>query len=75
MPSTVIRLISYDEVAQRLSVTFVTGRRYVYASVPKHIYEAFVRAPSLGTFFNTEIRGFYEYREIMRHDPLRKRSA
>lgn len=75
MPSTVIRLISYDEVSQRLSVTFVTGRRYLYERVPKHIYEAFVRAPSLGTFFNSEIRDFYEYREITRYDPLRKRSA
>jgi hypothetical protein len=75
MSSSAIRLISYDEAAQRLSVTFVTKRRYVYACVPKHIYDAFVRAPSWGIFFNSEIRGFYEYREITRHDPLRKRSA
>jgi len=75
MPSTAIRFISYDEASQRLSVTFVTGRRYLYARVPRHIYEAFVQAPSRGTFFNSEIRGFYEYREIMCHDPLRKRSA
>ena len=75
MPSTAIRLISYDEASQRLSVTFVTGRRYLYERVPQYIYDAFVRAPSHGTFFNAEIRGFYEYREITRHDPLRKRSA
>ncbi len=75
MPSTAIRLIAYDEASQRLSVTFVTGRRYLYERVPKHIYEAFVLATSRGTFFNAEIRGFYEYREITRYDPLRKRSA
>ena len=75
MPSTAIRLISHDEATQRLSVTFVSGRRYLYERVPPHIYEAFVRASSLGTFFNSEIRDFYEYREITRYDPLRKRSA
>jgi hypothetical protein len=75
MPSTVIRLISYDEVSQRLTVTFVTGRRYIYERVPKHIHDAFVRAPSRGAFFNAEIRGFYDYREITRHDHFRKRSA
>jgi hypothetical protein len=75
MPSTAIRFIFYDEAKQRLSVTFVTGRRYLYDRVPKHIYEAFIFAPSRGTFFDLEIRGFYEYREITRHDPLRKRSA
>ena len=75
MPSNALRLIAYDEVSQRLSVTFVTGRRYIYERVPKHIYEAFVISDSRGTFFNGEIRGFYEYREITRYDPLRKRSA
>ncbi len=75
MPSTAIRLIAYDEASQRLSVTFVTGRRYLYERVPKHIYEAFVMAESRGTFFNAEIRGFYEYHEITRYDALRKRSA
>ncbi len=75
MSSRAIRLISYDEATQRLSVTFVTGRRYLYERVPPHIYAAFVHAPSRGQFFNIEIRGFYDNREITRHDPLRKRSA
>ena len=75
MPSTAIQLISYDEATQRLTVIFVSGRRYLYESVPRHLYEAFVRAPSRGAFFNCEISGFYEYREIPRHDPARKRSA
>jgi hypothetical protein len=75
MPSTAIRFISYDEVTQRLSVIFVTGRRYLYERVPRHIYDAFVQAPSRGTFFNTEIRGFYDYREITRQEPYTKRSA
>jgi hypothetical protein len=75
MTSTAIRLISYDEATQRLSVTFITGRRYLYERVPRHIHDAFLRAPSRGIFFNAEIRGFYDFREITRQDVLRKRSA
>ena len=75
MPSTAIRLISHDEATQRLSVTFVSGRRYLYERVPRDIYDAFLRAPSRGAFFNAEIRGIYDYCEITRPDHLRKRSA
>jgi hypothetical protein len=75
MPTNAIRLIAYDGASQRLSVTFITGRRYLYERVPKHIHDAFLRASSRGTFFDAEIRDFYEYRELTRYDPLRKRSA
>jgi hypothetical protein len=73
--STAIRFISYDEGSQRLSVTFVTGRLYLYERVPREVYDAFLRAPSRGSFFNSEIRDRYEYRAITSHDSYRKRSA
>lgn len=75
MPSTAIRFISYDEDAERLSVTFVTGRLYLYERVPREVYEKFLSAPSRGSFFNSEIRDRYEYRAITSHDSYRKRSA
>jgi len=75
MPSTAIRFISYDEDAERLSVTFITGRRYVYEQVPKDVFEAFLSASSRGGFFNSEIRDRYDYREITSPDSYRKRSA
>lgn len=75
MPSTVIRFISYDEDTERLSVTFVTGRRYIYEHVPKDVFENFLSAPSRGTFFNTEIRDRFDFREVTAHDAERKRSA
>jgi hypothetical protein len=75
MPSTAIRFISYDEDTERLSVTFVTGRRYLYEGVPVDVYEDFLRAPSRGGFFNAEIRDRYDYEEIVPSDPYRKRSA
>ena len=35
MPSTVIRNYLYDAANGELWITFVTGRRYVYAAVPQ----------------------------------------
>jgi hypothetical protein len=66
MPSTAIRFISYDEGASRLSVTFITGRRYLYENVPEAVYQAFITAPSRGQFFNSEIRDRYPYQEAKR---------
>jgi hypothetical protein len=66
MPSTAIRSLFYDSAKCELWVTFVTGRRYVYADVPSEVFEAFKTAESRGTFFNHEIRDRYPYREIRR---------
>lgn len=66
MPSTVIRNYLYDATKRELWITFVTGRKYVYAAVPQDVFEAFKAAFSRGTFFNREIRDNYEYREIPR---------
>ena len=59
MPSTVIRSFDYDAAAQRLVVTFQTGRRYAYFGVPKDAVDAFERASSLGEYFNAAIRDHY----------------
>ncbi len=66
MPSTAIRRFSYDAANAELTVTFVTGRRYVYAHVPPEIFAAFGEAPSKGAFFNAEIRDAFAYRELGR---------
>jgi hypothetical protein len=64
MPSTAIRSHSYDSEVGELTITFVTGRRYVYDDVPQDVYDRFKAAFSRGTFFNREIRDRYAYREI-----------
>ena len=68
MPSTAIRSLFYDPAKSELWVTFVTGRRYVYADVPQDAYDAFKAAFSRGTFFNHHIRDHYRYREITPED-------
>jgi hypothetical protein len=64
MPSTVIRRFDYSPDARRLTVEFVTGRRYVYSEVPLEEVEAMRRAFSKGTYFNKRIRDRYPYREV-----------
>jgi len=71
MPSTVIRNHFYDSNAGELTITFVTGRRYIYSGVPQRVYDDFKAAFSRGTFFNREIRDRYPYREIEREDASR----
>jgi hypothetical protein len=75
MPSTAIRYFRYNSAKRELQVTFVTGRRYVYADVPPDIADAFRAALSKGTFFNREIRDRYAYREVAREDSYQPRQA
>jgi lysyl-tRNA synthetase class 2 len=64
MPSTVIRRFAYDEQAQALEVTFVTGRRYRYRAVPPELVRAFREASSKGRFFNARIRDRFRFEEL-----------
>jgi hypothetical protein len=66
MPSTAIRTLFYDPAKHDLWVTFITGRRYVYAGVPMDVFDRFKTAPSRGAFFNHEIRDRYAFREVTR---------
>jgi hypothetical protein len=66
MPSTAIRNLLYVPAKRELWVTFVSGRRYVYAEVPPEAFDAFKAAPSRGAFFNQEIRDRYAFREVTR---------
>jgi len=65
MPSTVVRQHHYEPAAQELTITFVTGRRYIYADVPEQVYADFRAAYSKGTFFNKYIRDHYRCFEIL----------
>jgi hypothetical protein len=64
MPSSVIRSFDYDAARNELSITFVSGKVYIYQLVPRQVYEAFHAAPSKGAFFNQHIRDRYPFREI-----------
>jgi lysyl-tRNA synthetase class 2 len=65
MPSSVIRKHYYEPDTRELTVTFVTGRVYLYKDVPADMYAEFCDAPSRGAFFNQHIRDVYPTIEIM----------
>ena len=62
MPSSAIDIIAFDENRSELTVTFTTGRTYVYGLVPKRIYDDFREALSKGNFFNAQVRDHYPMR-------------
>lgn len=65
MPSTAIRRYLYDETTQRLIVTFVTNRTYIYENVPPALYADFRAATSKGAFFNAKVRDRYAFHEMV----------
>jgi KTSC domain len=65
MQSTAIADIEYDADHARLTVTFPSGRVYEYYAVPLEVVASFQSAFSKGTFFNTQIRDRYPFREIV----------
>ena len=64
MPSSVIRAFDYDPDAERLAITFTTGKRYAYRAVPTEIVQRLRAAASKGWFFNTRIRDHFAYEKL-----------
>ncbi len=60
--SSAVSFVYYDEVAAELHVEFTSGRTYVYFGIPRRVYDALVRAPSIGAYFNDHIRDAYRFR-------------
>lgn len=46
-----------------LEIEFTDGRVYQYQEVPTSVYKELMDAPSLGAFFNAEIRNSYDGQE------------
>jgi len=64
MPSSVIRRFRYDAARRELTITFVSGKVYVYRDVPEAVVRQLTAAPSKGQFFNENIRDRYAYAEV-----------
>jgi len=63
--SSVMSFVHYDEVAAELHVLFNSGKAYVYYGVPRKVYDALMKAPSAGAYFNARIRDRYRYRRSL----------
>jgi len=56
--------VGYDSDVKILEVIFYGGRTYQYANVPINVYEELMRAPSIGSYFNTHIRDAYPHAKL-----------
>jgi hypothetical protein len=62
--SSVVMTFHYDKDEETLTIRFRSGAVYEYYDVPQSTYDAFVKAESLGTYLNNEIKGVYPYNRI-----------
>jgi hypothetical protein len=51
--------VGYEPESETLEVMFKHGGVYQYYNFPQFMYDRFLEAPSLGKFFNAEIKGKY----------------
>jgi hypothetical protein len=58
--------VHYDEDANELDITFVSGTVYRYAGVPLATYVDLLEADSHGEFFNENIKDVFPYVEVKR---------
>lgn len=62
--SSFITNVSWDDDTDTLLVQFVSGTTWLYHDVPQDIYNRLVRSPSVGQFFNKNIRDKYSSQVI-----------
>jgi hypothetical protein len=54
--SSSLSAVAYDDNGQILGVQFQKSGEYHYYGVPREVYEAFMSAPSIGTYFDQYVR-------------------
>ncbi|MEX0851819.1 MAG: KTSC domain-containing protein [Bauldia sp.] len=64
MPSQAIRSFAYDASRNELTVTFASGRGYVYSLVSPAVAAALAASGSKGVFHNAHIRDRYPFRKL-----------
>jgi lysyl-tRNA synthetase, class II len=59
--SSVLAGLRYDPDHQQLWLRFQTQELYLYRMVPATVVQALIQAPSQGRYFNSAIRGRFEF--------------
>lgn len=62
--SSNIAAVGYDAGSETLEIEFNNGRTYQYYNVPEFMYENLMAAPSVGIYFNAEIKNAYTCSQI-----------
>jgi hypothetical protein len=61
--STAVRSVGYDAENWVLQIEFAGGKVYNYYRVPPDEHAKLVKAASIGTYVNREVKPYYEYEE------------
>lgn len=56
--------VGYDAQTSTLEVEFLNGNIYEYFSVPESTYQDLISAPSVGSYFNENVRTTFAYQKI-----------
>lgn len=59
-----VAAIGYDEATDELYVRFHDSGTYVYADVPRDVFDDFARADSKGSFLNQVLKPRFSYRRV-----------
>ena len=59
-----LAIVGYDTKTSILEVAFRSGRVYRYAAVSEKIYQELLNAPSLGAYFDKNIKRKFKYIKI-----------
>lgn len=51
--------VGYEDTSETLEVEFKNGNIYQYYNVPQVMFETLMQAPSVGAFFNANIRNAF----------------
>ena len=62
--SAMAKSIGYSEETETLQIEFSSGAVYQYSDVEPEIWESLQDADSTGSFFNSEIKGYYSSERI-----------
>lgn len=62
--STSIAGVGYDSESRVMEVEFTRGVVYQYYEVSSEVYESFIASDSKGQFFNSQIKGHYQYVQL-----------
>lgn len=60
--SSMLRSVGYEPASETLEVEFTHGAIFQYFGVPEDVFHVLMTAPSMGQYFNDEVRdGGYDY--------------
>lgn len=58
--SSAIEAVGYDPARRLMRITFAQGNTYDFCGVPQRVFDEFLRAASMGGYYNDHIKDRYQ---------------